>query len=148
MRGISPVIATVLLLLMAVAAVGGAWVWYQKMQSSAQTGGEAGVYKIKAGTGIQYLFIDRAYSSGGKLYLILGNQGPETVTITGLKVDTGSGYTDCNTTFQGNSASYAISSGNFLNVNCTSVTAPSSGSTVKAKIYSNAITKEIQVVTE
>ena len=150
MRGVSPVIATVLLLLIAVAAVGGAWVWYQKMQSTAEEGGQAGVAKIRAGTGIQYLFIDRAHTKTANvnLTLVIGNQGPEAVKITGIKVDTGSGYADCNDTFIGNGASYIVPSEGFFTALCKNVTKPSSGDSIKVKVYSGAITRVMQAVVE
>ena len=128
--------------------VGGAWVWYQRMQSSAQLGGEAGVEKIKAGTGVQYLYIDRAYSSGNKVELIIGNQGPENVRLTGLKVDNTTKYYDCNSTFANNNAPYTVTSGGFFTAKCVDVVAPSSGTAINVKIYSGAITKEMQTVIE
>ena len=40
MKGISPVIATVILLLIAVSAVGGVWIWYSRQSSSIQSSSE------------------------------------------------------------------------------------------------------------
>ena len=78
MKGISPVIATVLLLLMAVAAVGGAWVWYQRMQGSAQLGGGAAISNIQETANLQGVYINRAYADStdtDMLDLYVGNQG-------------------------------------------------------------------------
>ena len=144
MRGITPVITTVLLLLMAVAAVGGAWVWYQRMQSSAQTGGQAGVEKIKGGTGVQYLFIDTADDAGdGNLSLVIGNQGPEIVNITEIKVNTGSGLQKCQSTFSSNT----ISPSDFQTFNCTAIDYPGDGNTITVKLYAGAVTKDIVLQT-
>lgn len=144
MRGISPVITTVLLLLAAVAAVGGSWVWYQQMQSSAQTGGQAGVEKIASTSGIQYTFIDRTYISGSDLKIEFGNQGSDTVNITKVQVKTYSGsYADCTTT------AFTIAGNNLHTTTCSGAVGTSTGDLITVKTYfNNGATKEFSASVE
>ncbi|MBR9680970.1 MAG: hypothetical protein GOU98_04060 [Candidatus Altiarchaeota archaeon] len=87
MKGITPVITTVLLLLMAVAAVGGAWVWYQRMQTSAMAGGTGQVDNLKK-TAVSITPDELICGSGGDggFNLTLSNVGSESVTITELTI--------------------------------------------------------------
>ena len=90
MRGISPVIATVLLLLMAVAAVGGAWVWYQRMQTSAMAGGTGTVEQLKK-TAVT-VSVDRlTCTANGNFSLTLANTGTESVTLTNVTLASSAG---------------------------------------------------------
>ena len=145
MKGISPVIATVLLLLMAVAAVGGAWVWYQRMQVSAQMGGEGGITNIKATTSLQSVYIDRAYSSSTTNYTFyIGNQGADTVQINSIQIKTSddTAFQICNTTYT-SSNTLDISSTGFGTVICGSYEAAggagtyTSGESVQVKLYAS-----------
>lgn len=113
MRGISPVIATVLLLLMAVAAVGGAWVWYQRQ--SALIGGkteEKIAEQVEQQAGIAISLADIYKDSGDYLHLIISNAGSTSVNLTNVMISgpkgsdyislsctiPGKGTADCNTT--------------------------------------------------
>lgn len=91
MKGITPVITTVLLLLMAVAAVGGAWVWYQRMQTSSMAGGAGQVEQLKK-TAVS-ISPDLLNCEAGTLnYLVkLANIGTESVTLTELEVTNSTG---------------------------------------------------------
>ncbi len=144
MKGISPVIATVLLLLMAVAATGGAWVWYQRMQVSSQQGGEGGVTQISSGANAMYVGIDRAYISGGALYFDITNLASEDVTITSIKVKNATSMYDCNTTST-TATSAAVTKG----VACSDDYGLSSGNTATAKLYfSGGSSKDITFTVE
>jgi flagellin-like protein len=65
MKGITPVITTVLLLLMAVAAVGGAWVWYQRMQTSSMAGGSSQIESMVGGAATLAIDKVKCNSTGG-----------------------------------------------------------------------------------
>jgi|GEM_PF-1276988 len=143
MKGMSPVIATVLLLLMAVAAVGGAWVWYQRMQVSAQLGGEGGISTIKATTSLQSVYVDRVYSTNGNYTLYLGNQGADTIQINSIQIKTtsDSAFVNCNSTYT-TSNTLDIASTSFGTVVC--YTYPgigsgtyTSGENVQVKLYAS-----------
>jgi flagellin-like protein len=103
MKGMTNVITTVLLLLMAVAAVGGVWVWYQRMQTSSMSGGSSQVESMVGGTAT--LTVDRVECETGtgnylvtimcvttgsitidelKIYNSTGMVGSETANITAL----------------------------------------------------------------
>ena len=141
MKGISPVIATVLLLLMAVAAVGGAWVWYQRMQVSAQMGGEGGITNIKATTSLQSVYIDRLYATSSNYSLYIGNQGADTVQINSIQIKTSddSTFQTCNTTYT-SSNTLDIGSTNFGTVVCYDYGGSgtyTSGESVQIKLYAS-----------
>ena len=89
MKGITPVITTVLLLLMAVAAVGGAWVWYQRMQMSSMAGGAGQVEQLRK-TAVS-ISADKLVCNGtGEYYFTFANVGTESVTISEIVVENGS----------------------------------------------------------
>jgi len=91
MKGITPVITTVLLLLMAVAAVGGAWVWYQRMQTSSMAGGAGQVEQLKK-TAVSISPDLLTCETGTLNYLVkLANIGTESVTLTELAVTNSTG---------------------------------------------------------
>ena len=141
MKGISPVIATVLLLLMAVAAVGGAWVWYQRMQVSAQMGGEGGIANIKATTSLQSVYIDRVYTTSGNYSLYIGNQGADTVQINDIQIKPSgaSSFAACNTTYT-TSNTLDITSTSYGTVICytfADTTTYSAGESVQVKLYAS-----------
>ena len=147
MRGISPVIATVLLLLMVIGAVGGAWVWYQRLQSSAQQGGEAGVQSIKRGAHASFIFVDMAYLSGGNLKLDIGNQADTNVTVTQIKYRT----SPTSSTFYNCVTSETTFESNQITTQTCSQTASglSSGDVIYVKFYfSGGVTREIGVTVE
>ena len=99
MKGISPVIATVLLLLMAVSAAGGAWVFYQRLNTGTAAQGQQQIETTTKGTSAFYVDIAQAYVSGGNLYLDISNIGSSEVTITSiLGRNSTSTYTTCNST--------------------------------------------------
>ncbi len=89
MKGITPVITTVLLLLMAVAAVGGAWVWYQRMQTSSMAGGSGQVEQLKK-TAVA-ISVDELKCSGAEYQMTMSNVGTETTTLTNVTVETSGG---------------------------------------------------------
>jgi flagellin-like protein len=103
MKGMTNVITTVLLLLMAVAAVGGVWVWYQRMQASSMSGGSSQVESMVGGTAT--LVVDKIVCEAGtgnylvtvmcvtansitidelKVYNSTGTVGSETANFTAL----------------------------------------------------------------
>jgi flagellin-like protein len=89
MKGITPVITTVLLLLMAVAAVGGAWVWYQRMQTSSMAGGSGQVEQIRQTAVV--VSPDSLSCSGNDWSLALSNAGTGSTTITNVTLSTSAG---------------------------------------------------------
>ena len=134
MRGISPVIATVLLLLMAVAAVGGAWIWYQRMQATAAGGGSSQVSELRTRTGAQ-VFISDISNTASKVDVIVANGGTEKAAIsnvTAVKLDgTVFGYNDNGGT------SVTINPDGSHDFNITK--ACSSGTILKISVYSGNI---------
>ncbi len=146
MKGISPVIATVLLLLMSVAAVGGAWTWYQKMQSSAQTGGEAGVQSVQRGAHASLIYVDMAYLSGGNLIIDVGNQADTNVTVTSVKYRT----SQSSSTYYTCTSSTTIKSNDVTSLTCSQTASGlSSGDTIYVKFYfEGGVTKEVGTVIE
>jgi flagellin-like protein len=136
MKGISPVIATVLLLLMAVASVGGAWIWYQR-QSTALGGkteekiGE----QVEQQTGVALSLASIYTRSDGNITLIVNNAGGSSVNITGFKLRVGS--TDNVNT----SANIAVGSKTTAKVptliSCTT------GDTVKVQLYAAGISTQV-----
>ena len=144
MKGISPVIATVLLLLMAVAATGGAWVWYQAMQGSAQTGGQTGVDQVSSGASTMYVGIDRAYISSNILYFDLSNIGSENVIISSISVKNATSLYSCIAT-----ATTATKETVTTGVTCTDYYKLSSSSSATAKLYfSSGNSRDIQFTVE
>lgn len=109
MKGISPVIATVLLLLMAVASVGGAWVWYQRQSTlvGGQTEEKIGE-QVQQQTGVA-IGLAGLYKSGNQIGLIINNGATSTVNVTGYKITTG-GVTYLNTTIDSGTGGREISS--------------------------------------
>ena len=89
MKGITPVITTVLLLLMAVAAVGGAWVWYQRMQTSSMAGGSGQVEQLKK-TAVT-VSVDNLLCSGGHHQMVISNTGTESTTLNNVTVENAGG---------------------------------------------------------
>ena len=89
MRGITPVITTVLLLLMAVAAVGGAWVWYQRMQTSSMAGGSGQVEQLKK-TAVT-VSVDKLSCSSDLFQMIMSNTGTESTTLNNVTVENAGG---------------------------------------------------------
>ncbi len=133
MRGLSPVITTVLLLLMAIAAVGGAWVWYQRMQQQAMSGGSGQVGKYAQQAGI-ILAIDKLQpnATGTATKLVLANQGTEDAKVTTVEL-----YFDNGTLIKTVSTSTTVSANGFATImidgyKCTS------GDTYKVTVYSGA----------
>ena len=144
MRGITPVITTVLLLLAAVAAVGGSWVWYQRMQTSAQSGGQAGVDKITSTSSIQYTFVDRTYIDSGDLKIEFGNQGSDIVNITTVQAKKFDGsYADCTTT------AFTIASNSLHTTTCSGAVGTAVGNIISIKTYfNNGAIKEFSATVE
>jgi len=107
MKGISPVIATVLLLLMAVAAVGGAWVWYQRQ--SALVGGkteEKISEQIEQQTGVAIALAGIYKDASDNLHLLITNAGTSNVTVTSALIEGPDGkeyitLSNCNVGAQG-----------------------------------------------
>ena len=143
MKGISPVIATVLLLLMAVAATGGAWVWYQRMQVSAQQGGEGGVTQISTGTDAMYIGIDRAYIDS-TLKFDITNLASSDVVISSVSVRNATSTYSCLAT-----STTATSGAIYSGLTCTGTYGLASGNTATAKLYfSGGGSKDIQFTVE
>jgi flagellin-like protein len=91
MKGISPVITTVLLLLMAVAAVGGAWIWYQRMQTSSMAGGSGQVEQVRQTAVV--VSPDSIKCSGSDWLLTVTNAGTDSVTLDNVTLSTSAGGT-------------------------------------------------------
>jgi flagellin-like protein len=128
MKGISPVVATVLLLLMAVASVGGAWVWYQRQSSI--IGGEteeklSEQIDQQKGSAVSLAGI---YTSGSNVALIINNAGSSAVNITGYRIETG-GSTVVNTSLSKEVGSKATSTHVTVDATCTT------GNTVKIQLF-------------
>jgi flagellin-like protein len=103
MKGISPVISMVLLLLMAVAAVGGAWVFIQTTQSRVQTSGE-GTVKDVIGSGSTVLLLDlvtatdNGATSNDTLTIKLANPSKASARITQVVIENSTGSALYNST--------------------------------------------------
>lgn len=76
-KGITPVIAIVLLLMMTVAAAGMAYVWIMSLQEQIQQTGQEGVDKTKKDASAA-LSIESGWNQGGNLYVALKNAGTYT----------------------------------------------------------------------
>jgi len=134
-KGITPVIATILILLMAVAAVGGAWVWYQRQSSVI-----SGRTETKMGEQVEQqssssLSLAGIYTSGGKVGFIINNAGSSSVNLTGYKVIVG-GNTVVNTSFSEVLGARSTATHLTTDVTCTS------GSTLKVQLFSNGISTQ------
>ena len=144
MKGITPVITTVLLLLMAVAAVGGAWVWYQRMQTSAMAGGSGQVDQLKQ-TAVTISVDTLRCSSNSNYTMTLANIGTESVTLTSVTLTTSSG----NSTSIGSYSSWAVSA-NSLDTKTTSsaTVACSAGTTyyVSGRIGAQYVIRDFPVI--
>ena len=119
MKGISPVIATVLLLLMAVGAVGGSWVWYQRQTSIVGGEGEESINEQMANKMIASLSLADVYKDGTFLMLIVNNAGSSAVNVTGYKILDGTSLVV--STFNGDNLIGAQSSG-LINTTVTCTT--------------------------
>jgi len=143
MKGISPVIATVLLLLMAVASVGGAWVWYQRQ--STLVGGQTEEKiseQVQQQTGVAIGFAG-LYVSDSKVGLIINNGATSTVNVTGYKITTG-GTTYLNTTVDSSTGGRELSAkttGTILTLVTT--TNCSSGTDAKIQIFAAGTSTQV-----
>jgi flagellin-like protein len=128
MKGITPVITTVLLLLMAVAAVGGAWVWYQRMQTSSMAGGSSQIESMVGGAAT--LAIDKVTclsgTSTGKYNVTILCVTTGSITVDELKIYNSTASvvastTDStNLTFTTNTLTYVIVANTSVAAACTS----------------------------
>lgn len=80
-KGITPVIAIVLLLMMTVAAAGLAYMWVIGVQQEAQTGIETQVQQIQQQAAAQ-LTIDTVYNETGNIDFVLRNSGTYAFSTT------------------------------------------------------------------
>ena len=129
MKGISPVIATVLLLLMAVAAVGGSWVWYQRQ--STMLGGmteEAIVEGAESQTGVLISLADIFVNSNDRIGLIVNNGATIAVDISGYTI-TSDLDTFVNTSMTAKTVSASSTDQLITIANCTS------GESVTVQLY-------------
>ena len=104
MKGISPVITTVLLLLVAVAAVGSSWVFIQRMQTSATTGSQSQVEEYQSQATIivsldSVTVTDNGPAVNDTLTIKLANPGIKIAKITRIVAEnaTGSSFSSTNT---------------------------------------------------
>jgi len=146
MKGISPVIATVLLLLMVIGAISGAWVWYQRMQAQAQLGGEAGVQSVKRGAYASMVYIDMAYLSGGSLKLDIGNQADSDVSVEKIEYRT----SQTSQTFYTCSGAQTLKANDITSITCSETASGlGSGDMIYVRLYfPGAVTREIGVMIE
>jgi flagellin-like protein len=135
MKGISPVIATVLLLLMAVASVGGAWIWYQRQSSviGGKTEEKVGE-QVEQQTGVALSLAGLYRRSDGNMTLIVNNAGTSSVNITGFRVTVGS------TTTVNTSVTQQL--GSKTTVEVPTIVSCSSGDTVKVQLYASGISTQ------
>lgn len=146
MKGITPVITTVLLLLMAVAAVGGAWVWYQRMQTSSMAGGTGQVENIKKTTVSVSADKLACSSTAGHIDLTVANVGSESTTLTNLTLSDSSGNVKA---FNAGPTIGADSLSTIDMANLTTLTC-SSGTTyyVDARIGAQYVIRDYPITTE
>ncbi|MBR9689456.1 MAG: hypothetical protein GOV01_00985 [Candidatus Altiarchaeota archaeon] len=150
MKGITPVITTVLLLLMAVAAVGGAWVWYQRMQTSAMAGGTGQVDNLKkTAVSISPDILECSVVSDaniGKYNLTLGNVGSESVTLTEIVLKDASSTVGTEST----AANLAFPANQLTMVSITNSTACITGTTyyISARIGAQYIIRNYPITSE
>jgi flagellin-like protein len=90
MRAITPIIATILLLLMAVAAAGAAYLWITLMQSTiageSQSGLEQNIAQMQRQLTIPSVWNESGYQ--GKICFLIKNAGSEAYTAPQLKDST------------------------------------------------------------
>lgn len=102
MRGISPIIASVLLILLAVAAVGGAWVFVQRIQSSTTTSGSGQVETIREKASITISVDSMTLTDNGGsddiMTIKLANAGGSTAKTTRIAVENDTGTVYLNST--------------------------------------------------
>ena len=103
MRGISPVIASILLLLLAVAAVGGSWVFIQQIQSTSTTSGtgQAEVIREKASitVAVDLLTVtDNGVLVNDTMAVKIANAGGSTAKTTRITLTNATGSAVSNTT--------------------------------------------------
>ena len=136
MRGISPVIATILLLLFAVAAVGATWLWLNRQQSVVQSAGEEQLsQEIERQTASQVV-LSGVYASGSNLALLISNPSKSAATVTGYKITKPDGSSVVTTT-----ASVSVPAGSTVS-HVTSYTVSSlcsSGQTIKIQLFVNGM---------
>lgn len=96
MKGISPVIATILLLLMAVASVGGAWIWYQRQSNIVSGETEEKLQNQLDQQKSSSVTLAGIYLDGSNVALLINNAGSSNANMTGYKITTG-GSSDVNT---------------------------------------------------
>ncbi len=131
MKGISPVISAILLMLLVVSAAGGMWVWYQRQSATLSGSAEERISEQVDQQAMSSLSLAGSYLSGGKLVLIINNAGSSALTIDGYRVDVGS------TTSFNSSVSLSIPSRSTATL-ATTVSC-SSGQTAKIQLFSKGI---------
>ena len=139
MKGISPVISVVLLLLMAVASVGGAWIWYQRQSSIISSKSEEKINEQIETQRAAAVTLNDIYLSGGKVVLIVSNAGSSSVNITGYKVTVGSSTT-VNTTYTKTLGAKATDT-------ITTTASCSSGSTAKIQLFVSGTSTQVYTET-
>ncbi len=136
MRGISPVIATILLLLFVVAAVGGVWVWYQRQQSTIQTSSEQRLTQEVSRETAAQIVLSGVYSSGSYLAMIISNPSSKSATVTGYKIRNSTG-----TYFTNTSVSLTVPAGSSTSFTTKHTVSSicSSGQTIKIQLFVSGI---------
>ena len=135
MKGISPVIATVLLLLMAVAAVGGSWVWYQRQSSLVGGQTEEKINEqLAQQTGVSISLAGVYLGSTGNLSLIVNNAGASNVTLTGFKIS------------EGSTSSVNVTASKVINLQSSGILSTiescTTGNTIKVQLYAAGISTQ------
>jgi len=130
MKGISPVIATILLLLMAVASVGGAWVWYSRQSAVVSGQTEEKISDQVAQQSATSISLADIYTVGSDIGLIINNAGSSNVNITGYKIVTG-GTTTVNTTMTAKTISLQSTDTQLTTATCTT------GADVKVTLFAS-----------
>ncbi len=90
MRGLSPAIAVILLILLGIGAIGGIWFWYKSVEQKALSGGSSSFQKISSLAGVT-LQIDKTSSScssgTANLTLTFANLGVNDAKITRIVLE-------------------------------------------------------------
>ncbi len=133
MKGLSPVIATVLILLLAVGAVGGFWGWYQRQQSEIGGQSEDKLKEQLTQQAVTALSLASIYENDvGNISLIINNLASVEVNVTGFRMKEGTAASNVNTTLIQTLTAQASTVLDTI-VSCTT------GSTLKIQFFSQGV---------
>ncbi len=103
MRGITPIITTVLLLLLAIAAIGGSWVFIQRVQTSATASGSGQFENLRAQASMLITYdsvssSNKASTQNDTITIKLANPSKVAAKVTQVILENSTGSRFSNTT--------------------------------------------------